>query len=129
MMAGRIKRPLGDLFGVKNFGVNLTTVGPGTVTALQHVHSAQDEMVYVVSGQPTLILDGEAIPLEPGMVIGFPANGPAHHIENRSDGACMLLEIGDRSTDDAVSYPTEDIQAVMGGDGRWQFTRTDGTPY
>ena len=129
MMVGRTKQPLGDVFGLKNFGVNLTTVLPGAVTALQHVHSAQDELVYVVSGQPTLILDGEAISLEPGMVVGFPASGPAHHIENRSDGICTILEIGDRSKDDAVSYPSDDIQAMMGGDGRWQFTHKDGTPY
>ena len=28
-MKGRLKRPLGDLFGLTNFGVNLTTLSPG----------------------------------------------------------------------------------------------------
>ncbi len=72
-MAGRVKRPLGDLFGLRSFGANLTTLSPGAVTALQHVHSIQDEMVFVVDGHPTLILDGEATALAPGMVVGFAA--------------------------------------------------------
>ena len=129
MMVVRIKRPLGDLFGLKNFGVNLTTLPPGSVTALQHVHSVQDEMVYIIGGRPTLLLDGEAIPLEAGMVIGFAANGPAHHIENRSESDCTFLEIGDRVKGDTVSYPADDIQAAMDGDGKWQFTHKNGTPY
>ncbi len=44
-MAGRVKRPLGDLFGLKNFGVNLTCLLPGAVSALHHRHSRQDEFI------------------------------------------------------------------------------------
>ena len=128
-MVGRVKRPLGDLFGLNSFGANLTTLSPGAVTALQHVHSIQDEMVFVVAGYPTLVLDGKAMPLAPGMVAGFPAGGAAHHIENRTDIDCTLLEVGDRSSGDAVSYPADDIEAVMASDGKWQFTHKDGTPY
>lgn len=127
--AGRVKRPLGDLFGLKNFGVNLTRLQPGAVSALHHVHSRQDELVYVLEGEPTLILDGKPQPMSPGMVIGFAAGGPAHHIENRTEADCVILEIGDRATGDSVGYPADDIQAVMGQDGRWQFTKKDGTPY
>ena len=29
LMAGRVKRPLGELFGLANFGVNLVTLPPG----------------------------------------------------------------------------------------------------
>ena len=128
-MAGRIKRPLGDLFGLKSFGANLTTLLPGAVTALHHVHSMQNEMVYVVDGYPTLIVDGVAKPLAPGMVVGFAAGGSAHHIENRTDGECTVLEIGDRTKGDAVRYPADDLQAIMGEDGTWAFTHKDGTPY
>ena len=38
-MAGRVKRPLGDLFDLKSFGVNLTRLPPGAVSALHHQHS------------------------------------------------------------------------------------------
>ena len=62
-MAGRVKRPLGDLFGLKNFGVNLTRLAPGAVSTLHHQHSRQDEFVYVLEGQPTLFTgSGETRP-------------------------------------------------------------------
>jgi uncharacterized cupin superfamily protein len=44
-MAGRHKRQLGEEFGLHNFGVNLTTLEPGAVSALQHRHSRQDEFI------------------------------------------------------------------------------------
>ena len=57
-MAGREKRPLGDLFSLESFGVNLTTLEPGGQTALMHSHSKQDEMIYILQGNPTLVTDG-----------------------------------------------------------------------
>lgn len=42
-MTGRIKRALGDVFGLSNFGVNLTELAPGAVSSLRHGHSHQDE--------------------------------------------------------------------------------------
>ena len=47
-MNGRLKRPLGDLFGLSNFGVNLTRLDPGASSALRHAHSKQDEFIYVL---------------------------------------------------------------------------------
>src|SRR6185436_11023136 len=66
-MAGRRKQPLGDLFGLTNFGVNLTRLVPGAVTALRHAHSKQDEFVYVLEGHPTLHTDEGRTRLSPGM--------------------------------------------------------------
>jgi uncharacterized cupin superfamily protein len=128
-MAGRVKRPLGDLFGLKNFGVNLTHLPPGSVSALQHVHSLQDEFIYVLEGEPTLILNGEKTQLSPGMVMGFPAGGPSHHLENLTKSDCVILEVGDRSKGDEVSYAADDIHAFAGADGTWRYTHKDGTPY
>jgi uncharacterized cupin superfamily protein len=128
-MAGRLKRPLGDLFGLKNFGVNLTRLPPGTVSALHHRHSRQDEFIYVLEGEPTLITDAGERQLSPGMVAGFAAGGTAHHLENRTAQGCVILEIGDRAEGDAVIYPSDDIQAVMGEDGKWRFSHKNGEPY
>ena len=47
-MAGRVKRPLGDLFGPANFGVNPTRLAPGASSALHHSYTRQDEFVYVL---------------------------------------------------------------------------------
>ncbi len=128
-VAGRVKRPLGDFFGLTNFGVNLTRLPPRAVSALHHRHSKQDEFVYVLRGRPTLLTDDGEVDLRPGMAAGFPANGTAHHLENRTDTDCIILEIGDRSDGDIVTYPEDDITAMMQADGQWAFTHKDGTPY
>lgn len=129
-MAGRVKRPLGDLFGLQNFGVNLTRLAPGAVSALRHAHSRQDEFIYVLEGRPGLVTDAGEELLGPGMCAGFRAGtGDAHHLVNRSAQHVVYLEIGDRSAGDQGTYPDDDLQAVLGPDGRWRFTRKDGTPY
>lgn len=129
-MAGREKRPLGDRFGLANFGVNLTRLQPGAVSSLRHAHSRQDEFIYVLEGCPVLVTDAGETPLQPGMCAGFRAGtGNAHQLVNRTDGDVIYLEIGDRSMDDAVVYPDDDLQAAR-RDGQWRFTRKDGgTPY
>ena len=82
MMAGRMKLPLGDLFGLKNFGVNITVVPPGSVSALRHAHTKQDEFVYVVSGSLILHTDLGETELTSGMA-GFSAGtGYAHRLLN-----------------------------------------------
>jgi uncharacterized cupin superfamily protein len=128
-MAKRAKRPLGDPFGLKNFGVNLTTLGPGGESALLHRHSKQDEFVYILDGNPTLVSDDTETVLHPGMCAGFPANGAAHQLVNRTERDVVYLEIGDRTPGDAGSYPKDDIQAVLGADGQWRFAHKDGRPY
>lgn len=126
---GRLKRPLGDFFGITNFGVNHTWLAPGAATALRHHHSRQDEFIYVLSGTPTLVTETDEHLLEPGMCVGFKAGEPnAHHFVNRTLESVMLLEVGDRTPGDSVTYPHDDIQATL-IDGAWQFTHKDGRPY
>ena len=128
-MSGRQKRPLGDLFGLVNFGVNLTRLKPGAVSALRHAHTKQDEFVYILEGAPTLVTDAGRTALAPGLCAGFKAGtGDAHHLLNETDQDVVYLEIGDRSPGDEGSYPDDDIEARM-SDGRWRFTHKDGTPY
>ena len=128
-MAGREKKSLGDCFGLKNFGVNLTSLAPGGESALMHTHSRQDEMIYVLEGEPTLVTESGEWVLEPGMCAGFPAKGEAHHLVNRTNREVVILEIGDRARGDEVTYPVDDLRAVMGDDGRWVFSQKDGSPY
>jgi uncharacterized cupin superfamily protein len=127
-MEGRTKRVLGDLFGLRNFGVNLTTLEPGAVSALQHRHSRQDEMVYVLGGEVTLVRGERTDLLTPGMCIGFAAGGDSHHLENRSPRPATYIEIGDRSEGDEAFYPADDLVALRGPAG-WLFTHKDGAPY
>ena len=128
-MSKRDKRPLGDVFGVKSFGVNLTRLAPGGESALLHRHSKQDEMIYILEGEPTLVTDQGEMPMRPGMVAGFAAGGVAHQLVNRTERDVLYLEMGDRTPGDEGSYPADDLQAKLGPDGKWIFTHKDGTPY
>ena len=55
---GREKTALGDVVGLTQFGVNLTRLKPAAASALRHWHEAEDEFVYVLEGEITLIEDG-----------------------------------------------------------------------
>lgn len=128
-VAGRVKRPLGDRFGLTHFGVNLTTLPPRSASALRLAHSRQDEFIYILAGHPTLYTDEGATPLSPGMCAGFAAgSGNGHRLANETDEVVQYLEVGDRSEGDEVSYPEDDLQAVQ-VEGRWIFTHKDGRPY
>ena len=128
-MLKREKRQLGDVFGLKNFGVNLTRLMPGGESALLHRHSKQDEFIYILEGEPTLVTETGEAKLSPGMCAGFPAAGEAHQLVNRTSEDVLYLEVGDRTPGDEGSYPKDDIQAMLGADGKWVFTRKDGRPY
>jgi len=126
-IAGRAKRALGDLLGLKNFGVNLTTIPPNSASALRHYHARQDEFVYIVSGTPTLVTDNERRVLQPGMCAGFPAGeANAHCLVNETDQDVIYLEVGDRTPGDSVTYPDDDLQAASAA--AWTYKRKNGTP-
>src|SRR3954470_23051961 len=83
--AGRAKRRLGDALGLKNFGVNLTTLEPGSASALRHWHLKQDEFIYLVAGELVLVTNAGEQLLMPGMCAGFRAGAEdGHHLVNRS---------------------------------------------
>jgi len=129
-MAGREKRPLGDVFHLLNFGVNLTRLAPGGISALRHAHSKQDEFVFILAGRPLLLTDQGETLLAPGMCAGFKAgSGYGHHLINRTNEDVLYLEVGDRLPGDSVTYPDDDIAAVLDHSGTWRFTHKDGTPY
>lgn len=129
LVAGRIKKRLGDAAGLKNFGVNLVKLEPRSCSALRHWHTLQDEFIYILEGEVTLVTNaGEQI-LKPGMAAGFPAgeeNG--HHLINRSNAVVVYLEIGDRTRNDTVIYPDDDLIA-KDNSGVWVFAHKDGSPY
>jgi uncharacterized cupin superfamily protein len=128
-MAGREKRPLGDLFGLTNFGVNLTRLAPNAVSSLRHAHTKQDEFIYVLQGQPTLHTDEGRMVLAPGMCAGFKAGtGNGHHLINETAEDVVYLEVGDRTPGDEGHYPDDDLRALL-VEGKWKFVRKDGTPY
>lgn len=128
-VAARSKQKLGDALGLRNFGVNLTTLKPGALSALRHWHTHQDEFIYIVSGEPVLITNAGEQVLTPGMVAGFPAGkADGHHLINRGNIDAVYLEVGDRAAGDEVDYPDDDLAARATPEGR-RFTHKDGTLY
>lgn len=128
-MAGREKRQLGDVFGLTNFGVNLTRLAPGSVSALRHAHTRQDELVYILQGRPTLHTDEGRTQLSPGMCAGFKAGtGNGHRLINETTEEVVYLEVGDRTPGDEGSYPDDDLKALL-VEGKWKFVHKNGEPY
>ena len=123
----RVRQALGDAGGLNDFGVNLLKLPPGAWSSQRHWHSAEDEFIWVVSGEVTLVTDeGEQI-LGAGDCATFPKNRPnGHHLINKSNGMALVLEVGTRSTEDVCDYPDIDmrIDARLG-----HYTHRDGTPY
>lgn len=129
VVAGRAKKRLGNAANLKNFGVNLVELAPGSASALRHWHEEQDEFIYVLSGEINLITDaGEEI-LTAGMAAGFAAGvANGHCLINRSSKSATYLEIGDRTPNEKVSYPDDDLVAEYSSNG-WIFTHQGGSCY
>lgn len=127
-VAGRHRRRLGDHAGLKNFGVNLTRLDPGSESSMRHWHARQDEFIYVLEGEVTLVTNAGRQELSPGMAAGFPAGkADGHQLVNESDGPVLYLEIGDRTPGDGANYSDVDLAAGL-VDGKWVFTHKDGSP-
>jgi uncharacterized cupin superfamily protein len=126
----RWNRRLGEHAGLTHFGVNLTRIAPSGQSSHRHAHSRQDEFIYVLQGEVELETDAGTQLLRAGMCAGFAAGAPnAHRFVNRSSAEVLLLVIGDRTAGDEVSYPDIDLHGRMREDGKYTFTRKNGTPY
>ena len=130
VLTGKFRRALGDAHGLTKFGVNLTELEPGAVSALRHWHSEEDEFIYITEGTPALLTDAGEQELAPGMCACFPAgSGDAHRLVNRSTAIVRFLEVGNRSDGEQVRYPDDDMILNRTGDGTRSFTKLDGSPY
>jgi uncharacterized cupin superfamily protein len=122
-------RRLGDAFGLTKIGVSLVTILPGKESSLRHHHTQEDELIYVLEGELVLHTDAGEEPLSAGMVAGFRAgDGNGHHMYNRSDENAVYIVISNRHPEDGAAYPDDDL-AVKKIDGKYVFSRKDGTPF
>lgn len=129
MMSGRIKRVLGDVFELTNFGVNITVLEPGAISSLKHSHTKQDEFIYAIEGQATLKIGDASRDLTAGICAGFKAGSSvAHHIVNTSNERFVYLEIGDRLPGDSADYPDHDL-VVRSEKSQWIFSHKNGMSY
>lgn len=123
----RRKIKLGDAAGLSQFGVNLCRLPPGAWSSQRHWHTHEDEFVYVLEGEVTLVSDDGEETLRPGDCAGFKAGDPdGHCFQNRSASDVVLLEVGTRSNEGGAHYPDIDLMVVAGQAG---YAHVDGTPY
>lgn len=126
---GRLKRALGDQFGITQYGVNLTELAPGAASSERHWHRVEDELIYVLEGEVVLVDDDGGHLLTAGMCAGFKANVPnGHKLVNRSNAIVRYLEIGSRSPEETATYPDADMLAIKTG-GVFTVTRKDGSGF
>lgn len=126
----RSKVALGDAGGLTQYGVNLVTLEPGAWSAQRHWHSHEDEFVWVVSGELTLVSDAGETLLKPGMAATSRAGvADGHHLVNRSNADAVYLEVGTREPQDVCSYPDVDLRLEPDGKGSHRFVTKSGESY
>ena len=111
--------------GLTQFGVNLTVIEPGAWSSQRHWHSREDEFVWVLDGELTLVTDTGEETLRAGDCAAFRRGDPdGHHLINKSDSPARVLEIGTSDPQDRCTYPDIDMIADDRG-----YTHRDGPPY
>ena len=121
----RDRKKLGDVAGLTQFGVNLLRLPPGAWSSQRHWHEREDEFVYVLSGEVTLVTDDGAKVLRAGDCAGFKANDSnGHCLQNHSERDAVALEIGSRIAGETAHYSDIDMTAHAGN-----YAHRDGTPY
>ena len=125
----REKIALGNAVGLSQFGVNLLVLNPGDWSAQRHWHSNEDEFVYVLEGEVTLVTDeGESL-LKAGEFAGFSAGQPnGHHLINKGSAIAKIFEVGSRAQNETVLYSDVDLMATS-ENGTYRFFRKNGEPY
>ncbi len=117
-----------DAGGLTQYGANVQTLLPGARSSNRHWHEEEDEFLYVLSGETTVIEDDGEHLLRRGDAACWPAGAPnAHQVVNRSEEPCAFLITGTRMACDTVHYPDMG-RTLRDEDGAWRLSHTgDGT--
>ena len=125
--SARTRRRLGEAGGLRDFGVNLMTLPQGGWSSQRHWHSDEDEFLYLLEGEVTLVEDAGETPLHAGDCAAFPkGSGNGHHLINRSSAIAVYLEVGSRNPNDLTTCSDIDMMS-SNADGR--FVHKDGSPF
>lgn len=132
MMQGRSSLRLGEAGGLTQYGVNLVMLEPGAMSSLRHWHHNEDEFVWIVEGECTLVQDHGETVMRPGDCAAFPAGDTdGHHFLNRTDRVAKFLVVGTKARQEIAVYSDVDmmVHVTPGKTGRADFTYKDGTPW
>ncbi len=124
---GQTFQRLGRSQGLTLFGVNLSVIPSGGWSSQRHWHSHEDEFIWVVEGELTLVTDTGEETLRPGDCAAFKAGDPdGHHLVNKSGRPARVLEIGNSDPRDRCVYSDIDMVAGPADAG---YSHRDGSPY
>ena len=99
-------RHLSDAGGLSQFGIALETLHPGGQSSQMHWESHEDEFLYLLEGELTLIEDGVPSRLYPGDACCWKAGTPvAHMLRNETDVPVTYLILGSRNAENTTTYP------------------------
>jgi uncharacterized cupin superfamily protein len=128
-IVGRQRQRLGNAVGLNQFGVNLTTLKPGAWSSQRHWHRNEDEFIYVIDGEITLVEDHSEIVLKPGDTAGWKAGSRVgHHLINKTKSDVRYIEVGTRSPIETAVYPDIDMRAEKDKSGM-RYVKKTGEPY
>jgi uncharacterized cupin superfamily protein len=129
LVAGRETKRLGDAVGLTQFGVSLVRLKPGAAAGVRHWHESEDEFVYVLEGEATLVEDEGETQLRAGDAAGFKAGvANGHSMVNKSQADVVMLVVGTRAKSERGHYP--DVDLAYEFDGKtFRFLHKSGEPY
>jgi uncharacterized cupin superfamily protein len=97
---------LGRQAGAEMLGASLFEIPPGEATFPYHVHTANEELLIVIEGRPSLRTPSGWRELELGEVVAFPLGDPgAHQIQNRSEAPARVLVVSTMIAPEVNLYP------------------------
>ena len=114
LFAGNHEAQLAKAVGVVQFGVNHVTLDPGAISSLRHWHEAEDEFVFVLSGELVLVDDNGEHALPAGSFAGFPAgHANAHHLLNKWSAPATFIAVGARKPgSETIHYPDDALGPI-----------------
>lgn len=126
---------IGYELGAELIGASLWEMPPGEAAYPYHFHYADEELLIVVSGRPSLRTPEGVREMEEGETVRFPLGEEgAHQILNNTDDTVTFLAISSSGRPDVVVYPDSDKIGVgerlpKGGGLRGFFPRDAAIDY
>jgi uncharacterized cupin superfamily protein len=97
---------IGRQTGARQLGASLFELPPGATSFPLHIHYANEEMLVVVGGRPTLSTPGGSRELVAGDVVACPAGRDgAHRLTNDTDAPARVLIVSTMHAPDINEFP------------------------
>lgn len=120
---------VGFVIGARKLGYRVSTLPPGHYFCPLHVHAREEEMFFVLDGEPSIRTLAGTVRCRKGDFIAFPVGeSGAHQLFNESDAPATVLLLGRTEAFEACYYPDSDkllvdVESPLKGDRRSMLLR------